>query len=79
MIYFPFRVVLQCSPTTELQKTRPGTPKDIFLEVYHVEGVRHFVAIFASSLDEAVFQAVEHGLVGSWETPCAVEESDPAT
>jgi hypothetical protein len=43
------------------------------LKVYHVEGVRHYAVIFATSPDEAVAQAVERGLVGSWETPDAIE------
>jgi len=43
------------------------------LKVYHVEGVRHYAVIFASSPEEAVAQAVERGLVGSWEAPYAAE------
>ncbi len=43
------------------------------LKVYHVEGVRHDAVIFATSPEEAAAQAVERGLVGSWEAPCAVE------
>jgi hypothetical protein len=43
------------------------------LKVYHVEGVRHFAVIFAFSPEEAVAQAVERGLVGSWEAPSADE------
>ena len=54
-------------------KTRPKTLEDMSLKVYHVEGVRHFAVIFASSPEEAVAQAVERGLVGSWEAPDAVE------
>ena len=43
------------------------------LKVYHVEGIRHYAVVFASSPEEAVAQAVERGLVGSWEAPYAVE------
>jgi hypothetical protein len=46
---------------------------DMSLKVYHVEGVRHYAVIFASSPEEAVAQAVERGLVGSWEAPYAAE------
>ena len=47
------------------------------LKVYHVEGVRHFAVIFAFSPEEAVAQAIERGLVGSWEAPSADEAPLP--
>jgi hypothetical protein len=43
------------------------------LKVYHIEGLRHSAVVFASSPEEAVAQAIEHGLVGSWEAPDAIE------
>ena len=43
------------------------------LKVYHVEGIRHYAVVFASSPEEAVTQAIERGLVGEWEAPYPVE------
>jgi hypothetical protein len=43
------------------------------LKVYHVESLRHYAVIFATSPDEAVAQAIKRELVGSWETPSAIE------
>jgi hypothetical protein len=43
------------------------------LKVYHIEGVRHYAVIFATSPEEAVAQAIEREMVGSWETPIATE------
>lgn len=47
------------------------------LKAYHVEGVRNCAVIFATSSEEAVAQAIERGLVGSWEAPDAVEVALP--
>jgi len=43
------------------------------LKVYHIEGIRHYAVIFATSPEEAVAQAIERGLVGEWEAPYPIE------
>ncbi|MBD3175652.1 MAG: hypothetical protein GF320_10765, partial [Armatimonadia bacterium] len=43
------------------------------LKVYHVEGIRHYAVVFATSPEEAVAQAIEREMIGSWETPIAIE------
>jgi hypothetical protein len=47
--------------------------RGIRLKVYRVEGIHRYAVISATSSEESVVQAVEHGLVGEWEASYSVE------
>lgn len=47
------------------------------MKVYYVQGIRHSAVIFAESLEKAIAQAIEQGLVDEWEMPEATEVPPP--